>query len=105
RTVEKQPQEVSAKKAAIISKPVIMPKTKVIVPTSGKMTITSEPEGATVFIGGSEKGITPLDLPDQAFGSYDIKVSLKGYNDAQQTDQLNQQNATVEAPISLEPAA
>jgi hypothetical protein len=32
-------------------------------PTDGKLTITSDPPGADVYLDGSKKGVTPIDLP------------------------------------------
>ena len=45
------------------------------------MTITSEPEGARVFVSDVEKGRTPLTIPFTWYGDYDIilRYEEKGY--------------------------
>lgn len=73
--------------------------------TSGKISITSEPAGATVFLGDEQKGVTPLEIPDVAFGKYTVKLSLKGYQDYQQEIELTQDAPDASIPITLEQAA
>lgn len=44
------------------------------------ISITSSPSGADVYIGGSYKGVTPLDLTGQySAGSYAIEIKKDGY--------------------------
>jgi hypothetical protein len=44
--------------------------------------VTSDPSGATVFLSGNEKGITPLYVVNIALGKYQLKVTLPGFRDA-----------------------
>lgn len=71
-------------------------------PVSGKLTVTSEPVGATVFIDEQEKGITPLEVPDLPFGKHIVKVTMKGFQDNQQEVELSEQTVEVPVPIVLE---
>lgn len=74
-------------------------------PTAGKISLSSEPTGATVFVDDQEKGVTPLDIPDLPFGKHVIKLSLKGYQDNQQEVQLSEDLAELAVPtVKLEKA-
>ena len=46
-----------------------------------RVTVTSHPDGATVFIDGVNKGTTPSTLFDIAPGSHHLKYRLPGYED------------------------
>jgi serine/threonine-protein kinase len=43
-------------------------------PVSGTLSITSEPPGASVSVDGVERGTTPLELADLAFGGHDVRL-------------------------------
>jgi TonB family protein len=77
---------------------------KPAVPVSGKLTITSTPPGANVFIGDQQKGVTPLELSDLTFGKFTVKLQLKGYKDFQQDVELSPDKAQLEVPATLETA-
>jgi hypothetical protein len=57
----------------------VMPVEGVSSGSVGSIIISSEPAGATVFLGGDEKGKTPLILPDLNPASYEITVSHPNY--------------------------
>ena len=44
-----------------------------------EMTITSEPDGALVFVSDREVGRTPLTMPFTWYGDYDIILRKDGY--------------------------
>lgn len=44
-----------------------------------KLTITSEPSGALVYIADTEVGRTPLTIPYTYTGDLDVVLSLEGY--------------------------
>jgi hypothetical protein len=44
-----------------------------------KLTVTSEPEGALVYISDVEVGRTPLEMPFTWYGDYDVMLRLDGY--------------------------
>lgn len=89
---------------SVTAKPVEPPATLPVPPTSGKITVTSEPEGATVLLDGQDKGVTPAELADVLFGPHALKVQLKGYKDSEQSVDLNPDHAALEVPIVLEPS-
>ncbi|MFG0252967.1 MAG: PEGA domain-containing protein [Phycisphaerales bacterium JB038] len=41
--------------------------------------VTTEPPGALVHLNDREVGRTPLEIPFQEFGTYDVRVELAGY--------------------------
>jgi len=43
------------------------------------MHITSEPEGALVFLNDDEVGKTPVDVPFTYYGTYDVRLEKEGY--------------------------
>lgn len=45
-----------------------------------KMTITSEPSGALVYVSDREVGRTPVTIPFTWYGDYDIVLRRDGYN-------------------------
>src|SRR5262245_17787927 len=45
---------------------------------SRKVSVTSEPPGATVFANDVELGRTPLEAEFTFYGSYDVRVGLEG---------------------------
>jgi len=69
--------------------------------TTGKLSVTSEPAGATVSVDGVEKGTTPAEIADLPFGKHTLLLKLKGFDDAQQEVELNAQTPTSSAPFTL----
>lgn len=44
-----------------------------------RMFITSEPEGATVWLNDTEVGVTPVEVDFTYFGVYDVRLRKPGY--------------------------
>ena len=65
---------------------------------TGSMMITSEPTGATVFVAGQEKGVTPVEVPQLSFGKHQVKLKLKGYQDLEQEIELTAENPNQTLP-------
>lgn len=67
--------------------------------STGGVAVTSSPSGASVYLDGEFRGVTPLNINDAAAGSHNLLVTLKGYDN-------NQQKITVTAgsvqPVSVE---
>ncbi|MBT8507577.1 hypothetical protein AZH53_03970 [Methanomicrobiaceae archaeon CYW5] len=71
---------------------------------NGSIIITSTPESAEVYLDGTLKGSTPLEIPDIPPGIYTVKLTKSGYEDYQETvnvvgGQTEQVSATL-APTS-----
>lgn len=78
------------------------PQTVEFVATTGQISITSEPVGATVFVGDEQKGVTPLVLADLPIGKYVLKLQMKGYQDLQQEVEITGENKNLNVPVTLE---
>jgi hypothetical protein len=50
-------------------------------PTVGSLTIATSPAGATIFIDGIQRGISPATIPNLAQGGHTLKVTMDGYVD------------------------
>lgn len=69
--------------------------------TTGKLTITSSPAGATVRLNGkAQPGVTPLDL-SLAYGAYEVEVELAGHK--MRSRKVDLASAAVSVPIELQP--
>jgi len=77
-----------------------------LVPLLATLNVFSTPSGADVYINGVYKGKTPLSVSDLSAGSYNVRVTLSGYEDYYETVYLEsgdvkQLNVTLK-PISSE---
>ena len=43
------------------------------------ISITSQPEGALVYLNDEEVGRTPVDVPFTFYGTYDVRLEREGY--------------------------
>jgi TonB family protein len=73
-------------------------------PTTGELSITSEPPGAAVFVGTEQKGVTPLKLSQLPFGKHAITLKLKGYQDVTQEVELSENQAVLNLPAVMQQA-
>lgn len=51
----------------------------VLQPVSARLTVRSDPQGATVRIGGKKEGATPLEAFWLAPGSHEVRLELRGF--------------------------
>jgi len=47
--------------------------------TTRNITVTSEPSGALVYLNDEEVGRTPVTVPFQFYGTYDVRLEAEGY--------------------------
>lgn len=47
--------------------------------TTRTITVTSEPSGALVYLNDEEVGRTPVTVPFQFYGTYDVRLEAEGY--------------------------
>jgi hypothetical protein len=59
-------------------KPTDLPKTPTL---PGALYVTSFPQGATIYLDGKGYGITPKLIPNLTPGSYELRLSLVGWED------------------------
>ncbi len=69
-------------------------------PLTGKLSVKSDPSGATVLIDGKERGTTPLLVPDLATGSHALTLRRDGYAETKQTVTVKE-DATTETNLTL----
>lgn len=55
------------------------------VATTGRLTLTTKPQGAKVLLDGAELGVAPLDEAELAAGTHEVTVSLAGYETERRT--------------------
>ena len=68
------------------------------VPT-GSLTVNSAPSGATVFLDGEPKGLTPQGLTDVPVGEHQIVLTLEGYKDYQEAVTVAKDQRKLISPI------
>lgn len=73
--------------------------------TSGQLTISSDPAGATVLVNDQPKGVTPVNIPDLPLGNYSVKLQLQGYQDMQQDVAITKESPNQEIPFTLQKTA
>lgn len=49
--------------------------------TSGSLSVTTDPAGATIYIDGVQQGISPATIPGLSPGSHTLLLKLDGYQD------------------------
>ena len=60
----------------------------------GSLELSSNPPGASIYIGNAFRGITPLKLSDLTVGRYEIRASLLDYFDASENVIVEYDNTT-----------
>ncbi len=73
--------------------------------TTGRLSITTEPAGAKVFLQGEEKGVTPLELSDLPVGKYALKLQMDGFKDVDKEVEVTAENSAASLPVTLEKTA
>jgi serine/threonine-protein kinase len=87
--------------ASVAAPPSVAPPPPLAAPTSGTIAVASEPAGAAVLLDGVEKGVTPLEVADVAFGEHELRVELKGYAPERQIVVLAADAPRHEAAVTL----
>jgi TonB family protein len=73
---------------------------------SGALRVESEPPGAQVRVSGQVKGRTPLQLSELPFGTYQVRVDLRGYEPQSRDVTLEPASPAAELRLTLaRPAA
>ncbi|MDO5845648.1 MAG: PEGA domain-containing protein, partial [Methanocorpusculum sp.] len=63
---------------------------------SGTLAISSSPSGASVYLGGEYKGITPLTIFGLSDGNYSLTLTKEGYNTYSTTVRVTSGKTTTE---------
>lgn len=72
--------------------------------TASKLKISSTPAGATIFLGGQERGVTPKDIGDlDPRQPYSLELSLEGYKSHEETVKFGSKTeVTIRAKLQKE---
>jgi serine/threonine-protein kinase len=70
-------------------------------PTTGTVLVESEPPGAQVTLDGEDRGQTPLELAEVAFGDHEVGLALKGYEEQSLDVSLSAETPTAELHAEL----
>jgi len=78
-----------------VTSPITLP------PLVGVIRIATRPPGAAVTVDGETRGASPLELTELAFGTYDVKVELKGYEPRTQKIEVTEAAPLAEVKLAL----
>ncbi len=67
----------------------------------GVIRIETVPPGAVVNLNGETKGASPMELTGLGFGTYEVKVDLKGYESRTQTVAVTEQAPQADVKVAL----
>ncbi len=71
----------------------------------GAIRVETQPPGAAVSVNGETKGVAPLELTGLAFGAYQIKLDLRGYDSRAQGVEVTEEAPHAEVRVALTRAA
>ncbi len=70
---------------------------------SGTLKVTTEPDGASVFVNGEKRGVTPLDLETLALGPYQIRIAQDGFEEEELQAELTPESPMATLDVALRP--
>ena len=73
-------------------------------PSTGKLTVSSTPSGANVYLDNGFRGVSPLTMTDVTAGPHTLLIQMSGYTDYVSTVQVNS-GATNTVAAVLNPVA
>ncbi len=68
---------------------------------AGTLRGESEPAGARVLVDGRARGVSPLELAELGFASYDVRVELRGYEPERRRVELRADSPAAELRLAL----
>ena len=72
-------------------------------PDTGSLTVSSNPNGATIFIDGVNVGTTPETMSDVPVGTHELRLTLAGYADYASNVDVEKDQTTNPPKINLVP--
>ncbi len=67
----------------------------------GVIRVETQPPGAVVNLNGETKGASPMELTGLGFGTYEVKLDLKGYDSRTETVEVTEQAPQAEVKVAL----
>ncbi|MCP4694670.1 MAG: PEGA domain-containing protein, partial [Desulfobacterales bacterium] len=83
------PKEITVKVSVGVAKKHVKLK-----PNFGKLTVTSDPEGADIYLNGVLAGTTPLPEKNKKSGVYDLKVQSRRYHVYEKEEKISDEKLT-----------
>jgi len=71
----------------------------------GVIRVETQPPGAAVTVNGETRGVSPLEVSDLAFGAYEVKLDLRGYEGRAQSVSVTEEAPRAEVRVALTRAA
>jgi TonB family protein len=68
---------------------------------TGVLHVETEPPGASVKVNGDLRGVTPLDVGGLAFGAYEVRLELKGFETRSTNLTLSPDSANGQVKLAL----
>ena len=56
-----------------------------VVPPTTPVSVSSTPSGASVYLDGTNSGVTPLTIPSVSYGTHTLRLTYNGYQDSSNT--------------------
>jgi TonB family protein len=70
---------------------------------SGSLKVTTDPDGASVFVNGEERGVTPLEVAALSLGSYEVRIARSGFEDESLHAELTPESPMTTLDVALRP--
>ncbi len=87
---------VTAGKTTVFSATLLPPP-----PVTGSLDVRSTPSGASIYIGGAYKGVTPLVVSGLSEGSHQVKLVRNGYSDHTRITTVTAGKTTTISPVLI----
>jgi TonB family protein len=100
RSTEEPTPAPTATLEAVVA-PTAEPPPSVAPAPAGVIRIETVPPGAVVNLNGETKGASPMELTGLGFGTYEVKVDLKGYESRTQNVAVTEQAPQVDVKVAL----
>jgi TonB family protein len=91
----------STPEPAPVSPVVVPPEPPPVV--TGSLKVTTDPDGASVFLNGEERGLTPLDVDTLSLGSYQVRIARSGFEDEELEAELTAESPMAALDVALRP--
>jgi len=102
---KEEPAPTPTPTAMAVVTPPPAPSPSAPVESVGAIRVETQPPGAAVTVNGETKGVAPLELTGLAFGAYQIKLDLRGYESRAQSVDVTEDAPQAEVRVALTRAA
>jgi TonB family protein len=96
-----EPTPVPAPSLAAVVAPTPEPVPSAAPGPVGVIRVETQPPGAIVNLNGETKGASPMELTGLGFGTYEVKLELKGYDSRTESVEVTEQAPQAEVKVAL----